>query len=301
HRRTPGLRSARRQVSWSPLQAFHNNSEQLVGQSDLFKNLLDIRASYLFVITWDRHHEHTAKVDRCGADSELFRVVDTRPVLSARKDQDSPGIGGKPGGDIDHGLGCRRRRPRKYGNQRFQPCDQRIDVPAAKRKDSRDIAIQSVVLDGEHFPRAGLKMKVVRSRSPALRPVVNDEEIRQRLRELQKSSKLPRDPLWPMIGVNDRQMLLEYGKWIAIERELRIEGNALLLGIEICRTQKAFPLRDGHCVDRSRRALDAMRDVTDQNLASENTLGAHAAFAQSFQASCKRGPLHRLRRDQAIN
>ena len=87
-----------------------------------------------------------------------------------------------------------------------------------------------------------------------------------------------------MIGVNDSQMAVEDRERVAVGREFRIEGNSLFLGIEVRRTEKAFALCDGNHVDRCGRALDAMRDMPNQHVASESTLDPGLAFAQSLQA-----------------
>ena len=67
-------------------------------------------------------------------------------------------------------------------------------------------------------------MQMIRRGSSALRPVVNNEGVRERPSELQEGAKLPGDPLRPMIGMNDRQMLIENRKRIAIQRELEPKG-----------------------------------------------------------------------------
>src|SRR6188508_1615400 len=100
-----------------------------------------------------------------------------------------------------------------------------MKVFAAEGEDSRDVALKNIVFDWKHFPRAGLKVQMIRGRGAALRSVVDDEGVRERPCQFQECSKMSCDPLWSMIGVNNREVLAENRERIAIERELLVERD----------------------------------------------------------------------------
>src|SRR5262245_26073576 len=104
-------------------------------------------------------------------------------------------------------------------------------------------------------------MQMVRSGCAALRTVINDEAIRQSFRELEHCADRSGDTLRTMVGMNNREMPVEYRKRIAVDREFRVEWNPLLTGRKICCAQETRTPGDRGRVDGGRRADDAMRNV----------------------------------------
>ena len=130
---------------------------------------------------------------------------------------------------------------------------------------------------------------MVRRRSPALRPVVDDKRIGQSLGDLQEWTELAGDALRCVVFVNNREVPFENREWIAIKCE-PLEGDTLLLGIKIVRAQKTSALRNGEGVHGGHRAFHAMRNVPNENLAAENSFRPCPAFAQAFESTCQRRP-----------
>ena len=73
-------------------------------------------------------------------------------------------------------------------------------------------------------------------RSPAFRTVVDNKVSIQRRRYIEHASELTRDALQAVLTMNDRQMVLDDWKRIAVNREVIIKLDAFFFRIEIPRT-----------------------------------------------------------------
>ena len=74
-----------------PSNAFMTDCNELIGQRYFLENPFDVYASYLFVVSGNRHDEHAAKIDRRRADREFLRFINTRAVFASRKNEHRPG------------------------------------------------------------------------------------------------------------------------------------------------------------------------------------------------------------------
>jgi hypothetical protein len=134
-----------------------------------------------------------------------------------------------------------------------------------------------------------------------LRPVVDGEEAGERLREVEHRPDLPVYPLWPVLGVDDRQVPLDDREGVAEEREALPPVEPLLLGRKVCGTEEAGTLRDRLAVDRRRRARDAVRDVAQLDLGPVRDERSREGFGEAVEPPAEKGPGLRLLPEELLD
>ena len=87
-------------------------------------------------------------------------------------------------------------------------------------------------------------MHVVWCGCAAFRTVVDDEISGQGRRKVQHISELVRDVLQAVIAMNDREVVIDDWKRIAVDREVLIELHTFLFQRQIAWTEEAGASRD---------------------------------------------------------
>src|SRR5213076_3300559 len=86
----------------------------------------------------------------------------------------------------------------------------------------------SVSLDGKQHTRTCLEMHVVGRRCSALGTIVDNEVAGQRRSEIQHVAKFTGDVLDHVIAMHDREMTIDDGKWIEVNRVASAECETAL-------------------------------------------------------------------------
>src|SRR5262249_51642128 len=93
-----------------------------------------------------------------------------------------------------------------------------------------------------------------------------------------------------MLAVDDRQMVIDDWKWIAIDRVILIERNSPLLRIKVSGAQETWPLRDGITIDLGGSAADPMRNMPHENIKPVDAHAAGFCVCQALDSTCKARP-----------
>src|SRR5215831_1792891 len=93
-----------------------------------------------------------------------------------------------------------------------------------------------------------------------------------------------------MLAVDDREMVVDDRKWIAIDCVIRVERNSPFFGIEIFRTKETRPLRNGIAIDSGSGTRHAMRNMSHENIEPVDAHATRVCIGKPFYSTCKARP-----------
>src|SRR5215471_18023549 len=93
-----------------------------------------------------------------------------------------------------------------------------------------------------------------------------------------------------MLAVHYGQMVIDDREWIAIDREILVERDSLLLRIQISRTKETWPFRNRIAIDSGGGTSHAVRNVPHENIEPVDAGPAGFCLRKPFHPTRKTGP-----------
>src|SRR2546422_7833648 len=104
-----------------------------------------------------------------------------------------------------------------------------------------------------------------------------------------------------MLSINNREMAVHNREWIAVNRKVRIENDALFFGIQVFSAQEARTLSHRLAIHSRGCAPDAVWNVTDEHFEPVDLDRPGRRFRKALHALREQRPGFELPAEQIVN